>query len=409
MTALLCGLVVLSFVGYHMVFFSYCAYIFNVNKIPLIAGIICGVLNLGFWLIYILFLPINHEPLAIFLCIVTLFFETKIVFKTGLIQVLFIAVTFTINLFAKRLVLLSVMALFNHGTIVDVMSDVHLSALVSIAGFALSISTISFSKRMIPRISLDTILADNKNLAFLTAAFSILFLTLFSFQLTISTDGGKDLLYHYAVLGTIVIGAFAVFIMFAFHLAELRVSTETYKRLSKKNTEDLENLKGLEQEATKDTLTGLYTREYADNTIQKLINEQNKMFVAFIDLDGLKIVNDDYGHAHGDFYIRTVAEILGDYFSEHTVCRYGGDEMVVVGRYHAEDEVTKKLIQCYKAVLNIPKLYEKKYATSISYGVAFKHPNEAISASALVAIADTRMYELKKSNKKHRKVVAVKP
>ncbi len=405
---LLLVLLVISFIGYHLTFFSYCTYIFNVNKYPRMAGLVCGMINLTFWLVYIFHVSSNYEAISIFLYALLLIVETRIAFKASLVQMLFISVTFTINLFAKRLAVLATMAIFTHNTVVNVVNDLELSLIVATVCFAVSISTIGFARKMIPRNSLDTILSDSKNLAFLTTAYSILFGTLFAFFLTIEADGGIRLLVHYVILGFIVISAFAVFIVFAYNLAELRIQTETYKRLSLKNTEDLEKIKDLEKAAIKDTLTYLYTRDYANELIQKRINENILFFVAFVDLDGLKTVNDSHGHEEGDFYIKTVAEILQDYFKNDVACRYGGDEVVIIGKCDAEDDVTKRLIQSYKAVINIPKLFNKPYKTSISYGVAFKHANEDITATELIAIADTRMYELKRRNNKHRKVVSVK-
>ncbi len=405
---LLFTLLILSFFGYHYTFFSYCAYIFNVNKYPKIASVVCGAFNLSCWIIYIFYWSSNYEAAVLLLYALAVFVQTRIVFKATLRQMLFITVTFTINLFAKRLAVLATMALLKHTTIAYVLSDIELSAIVAIACFTISISTIGFARKMIPRNSLDTILSDNKNLAFLTIAYSILFGTLFAFCLAMEADGGNILLIHYIVLGTIVISAFAVFIIFAYNLAELRIQTETYKRLSQKNNEDLKHLEDLEKAAIKDALTYLYTRDYADELIQKMIDEDCLFFVAFIDLDGLKKVNDIHGHEEGDFYIKTVADILRDYFKDDAVCRYGGDEIVIVGRCNAEDTATRKLIQSCKVVASIPKLYNKDYKTSISYGVAFKHANEIITTSELIAIADTRMYELKKQNNKHRKAVSVK-
>ncbi len=405
---LLTILLAISFVGYHYTFFSYCGYIFNVNKYPRMASIICGGINLCFWIVYIFYFSYNYEAIAMVFYAFILLVQTKIVFKATRIQMLFIAVTFTINLFAKRLAVLATMAIFTHNTAAYVLSDLKLSLMVAIACFTLSISTIGLAGKTIPRNSLDTILSDNKNITFLTTAYSILFGTLFVFFLTIGADGGSGLLIHYIVLGFVVISAFAVFIVFAYNLAELRIQTETYKRLSLKNTEDLAQIKDLEKVAIKDAQTYLYTRDYADELIAKLISEENLFFVAFVDLDGLKVVNDTYGHEEGDFYIETVAEVLQDYFKDYVACRYGGDEIVIIGKCKTEDEVTKRLIQSYKAVINIPKLYHKNYKTSISYGVAFKHPNEVITASELITIADTRMYELKKSKNKHRKVISVK-
>ncbi len=405
---LLTILLIISFIGYHFTFFSYCTYIFNINKFPRQAAIICGAVNLSFWLVYIFYLSANYEALSLILSVLILIVETKIVFKAKLIQMLFIAVTFSINLFAKRLAVLATMALWHQNTVVYVLNDLRLSLIVSIICFTLSISTIDFARKRIPRTSLDTILSDNKNLTFLTTAYSILFGTLLAFFLCLGADGGSRLLFHYVVLGFIVISAFAIFIIFAYNLAELRIQTETYKKLSQKNSEDLEQIKDLEKAAIKDAQTFLYTRDYADEFIEKLIKQQQLFFVAFIDLDGLKVVNDFHGHEEGDFYIKTVAEILQDYFRNDIACRYGGDEIVVIGKCDTEDEIIKRLLQCCKEVANIPQLYHKSYKTSISYGVAFKHANESITAAELIAIADNRMYALKKSSNKHRKVVSIK-
>ncbi len=407
MILLLSILFVLSFIAYHITFFSYCAYIFNTNRFPKISNMLCGLINLSFWVVYISFMSPDLEPLALFLFFVLLLIETKLVFKANVIQILFTAVTFTINLFAKRLAVLALAALYYGDIITHVMGDIHIRLLVSIICFTASVLTIRLARKSIPRNSLDTILSDNKNLAFLTTAYSLLFLVLFSFLLTIGIEESNDLLVHYVVLGGVTIAAFAVFIIFAYNLAELRVQTETFEKLSKKNTVDLEHIKNLEQVAIKDALTYLYTREYADELLQNMIKENRHFFVAFVDIDDLKAVNDEHGHEEGDFYIKSVSEILQEYFKEDSVCRYGGDEMVIIGLYVDETEVTKKLIQILKSVSDIPKQFNKPYTTSISYGIAFKHPSEEIEASELIGIADSRMYELKKSNKKHRKVVSV--
>ncbi len=402
-------LFILSFVGYYFSFFSYSSYIFNVNKFPVLACVVCGVINLVFWYLYVFYVSVEHEPLFMLLYAAVLLIETKIVFKKELIPSLFISVTFCINLFAKRMIALSVVALFNDGLVVDTITDHTIASIVAIICFTLSISTINLARKMISRSALDTILADTKNLSFLTAAFSVLFVIIFAFQQSMRVDtGGNELLYHYIILGLFVINAFAVFILFAYSSAELRISTETFRLLKKKNTEDIQQLEKIQKDALTDVLTGLYSRDYADERINAQIADSSLFFVAFVDLDGLKIVNDNYGHEEGDFYIVTVADILKEFFSENTICRYGGDEIVVIGNYKKEDEVTKRLIQCYKSVTKIPKIYKKKYTTSISYGVAFHHPKEHLTASQLIAIADSRMYELKKSNKRHRKVVDLK-
>ncbi len=399
----------LSFMGYHFVYFSYCSYIFNSNKFPLNKGIVCGIINFIFWYVYVFHIDIVYEPLIFVLYAIILALETKFVFKVKLVHMLFISVTFCINLFAKRMVFLAIGALMEGGIKTETMVTVDNTAIVASISFLVSISTINSARSLVPRNSLDTILSDSKNISFLTAAFSLLYVMLFVNLMTICIETGDNaLLYLYIILGSFSIFAFAVFIIFAHSLAELRISTDTYEKISKKNSEEKEVLKELEKEAITDDLTSLYTRDYVNITIDKLIAENKEVFIAFIDLDNLKVVNDSYGHDEGDFYIITVAKLINEYFREDVICRYGGDEIIVVGQYLNEQDITLKLIKCYAAVNAIPKMYKKEYQTSISYGVAYKQTYENISADELIAIADARMYELKKNKNKHRKVISPK-
>ncbi len=409
MNILLLLVLVISFISYYATLVSYISYIFNANKFPVKNFVLSTIVYFLIWYMYIFHMPISHEPLAIFAYIALLGIQVKLIFKTNLIQTVFIAITFGVNLFAKRLAFLALIALYYNDTIFDSVINTQLTAIVAIGSFLVSISTISFSRKMISRNSLDTILADNKNLAFLTTAFSILLCILFVFSLSMGINTHNNMLtYHILFLGVFVIVAFAGFIIFAHSLAELRISTETYMRITEKNKEDIMHLEKIEEEAITDSLTGLYTRDYAIKTIDKYVADKSVFFVAFLDLDGLKNVNDDYGHEEGDFYIVTVCNIIQNFFSEHTICRYGGDEILVTGLYSKENDITRKLIKCYNEVSAIPKLYKKNYTTSLSYGVAFGHSHEKITTKEIISIADTRMYELKKANKKHRKVVSVK-
>ncbi len=398
-------LLALSFVAYHYTFFSYSSYIFNTNKFSIVACAVCGAINFVAWCFYIVYLGMDYEAYMLVFYVILLCIETKIVFKLRFVHMLFISVTFGINLFAKRIIFIGLLEILSRYSFVPTLSTMEITTIISILTFSASISTINLARKSIPRFSVDTILADSKNISFITAAFSLLFVTLFTFSLTVNVDiGSNDLLYHYMILGTFIIASFAAFIAFAHKLAELRISTETYKRLSRENSEYIQVLKELEKDAITDDLTGLFTRDYADTTIEKFVNERRSFFIAFIDLDGLKIVNDKYGHEEGDFYITTVANTIKSYFNRDIVCRYGGDEIVVIGDYRKEDDVTLALIHCYNSVTNIASTYKKSYQTSISYGVAFNHSYELISATELVSIADSRMYKLKKSKNKHRKV-----
>lgn len=97
----------------------------------------------------------------------------------------------------------------------------------------------------------------------------------------------------------------------------------------------------LEQVSAKDQLSGLYNRraliEYIDEQTRKIrrynvlgsVSEQ--MVFAFVDLDNFKFYNDTFGHKAGDFLIKAFAALLQEKFRKSDfVCRYGGDEFLIV-------------------------------------------------------------------------------
>jgi GGDEF domain-containing protein len=97
--------------------------------------------------------------------------------------------------------------------------------------------------------------------------------------------------------------------------------------------------RALERSATRDALTGLYNRrgvhEHAQLALLRAERSGRPLALMFLDLDGLKVINDRLGHAAGDAALRRLAELLRATFrASDVVGRLGGDEFVVVGRRH---------------------------------------------------------------------------
>ena len=84
------------------------------------------------------------------------------------------------------------------------------------------------------------------------------------------------------------------------------------------------------QQANLDKLTGLYNRRFFDERLNRLLLDQHPFCLAMIDLDGFKRVNDTYGHQTGVVVLKRVSS-LGARLGDHGwVCRYGGEELVVL-------------------------------------------------------------------------------
>ncbi len=160
--------------------------------------------------------------------------------------------------------------------------------------------------------------------------------------------------------------------------------------------------------ALKDDLTGFYNRR----GFQVLAERQLKlgrrfgrgMLLFFIDVDGLKQINDSFGHAAGDQALKRTAEILKNTFRDSDIiARLGGDEFAVLAieaSGHSETAIQARL----RRYLRAANAGEAGRNVSVSVGVArFDHRNVA-SIAELMAHADHAMYQQKRSRMNSRPI-----
>jgi diguanylate cyclase (GGDEF)-like protein len=157
-----------------------------------------------------------------------------------------------------------------------------------------------------------------------------------------------------------------------------------------------------------DELTGIVNRRTALVVLEKQFGlcqrHAGVLAVAFIDLDGLKAVNDSLGHAAGDEYIKTACALLTKALrSTDTVGRLGGDEfLAVLPDCDLEGAAAiKRRAQSMVEAHNLSG--QLRYSVSLSIGLAVSGELAAaglpLTPSALVELADLRMYA-EKSNRK---------
>jgi diguanylate cyclase (GGDEF)-like protein/PAS domain S-box-containing protein len=149
-----------------------------------------------------------------------------------------------------------------------------------------------------------------------------------------------------------------------------------------------------------DELTGLYNRRgFLAVTEQHVaaIRRDNKIpIVLYADLDGLKVINDSYGHHEGDRALFTAAQILKETFrSSDILARLGGDEFVALAAIE-EDEGAESLTDRLREQFDANNaLRARPYNLSVSVGVA-NFENDLYSIEDLMAQADRAMYEEKR-------------
>ena len=151
-----------------------------------------------------------------------------------------------------------------------------------------------------------------------------------------------------------------------------------------------------------DSLTGLYNRGGFAKAYKHLIQEHGDLVtVVLADLDGLKFINDCYGHGEGDIAIATVAAALRHACPPQALCvRFGGDEMLaVIAGDCDEAEIRDRLTEFINARNSE---YGKPYEISASVGIyASQNPGE-LDFEELIKTSDKLMYEEKQLKKKLR-------
>ncbi len=109
-------------------------------------------------------------------------------------------------------------------------------------------------------------------------------------------------------------------------------------------------LKKLEIMSSIDSLTGIKNRNMMNNRVDQIVSGKlpTPDAVFFIDLNGLKRVNDEQGHNAGDKMLRTAAKILQDVLHDGEVFRAGGDEFMAMVPKISEAELQKRIEQVHK-------------------------------------------------------------
>ncbi len=157
----------------------------------------------------------------------------------------------------------------------------------------------------------------------------------------------------------------------------------------------------LSESVITDDLTGLLNRRGFFTLANKQceIASRNNLNLSFlyIDLDGMKAINDTYGHKTGDEALVDVANILTDSFrTSEVISRIGGDEFTVMVTEKTEthlEALTKRLNENLK---KYNAKSEKKYKLSLSLGLTRYNHEKPCSVAELITIADSLMYEDKK-------------
>ena len=169
-------------------------------------------------------------------------------------------------------------------------------------------------------------------------------------------------------------------------------------------TRELADLKVREAQAQRladrDGLTGLYNRrrmfELLESVIAEAAQQRQCVGLLFIDLNGFKAINDEYGHAAGDKILTTVALRIGARVrTGDIVCRYGGDEFVVLLPSVPDAGAVSRVADNIRERVALPYWIQGSEQHLTAAIGASLYPRDGQSADALLQQADQAMYNLK--------------
>jgi len=158
----------------------------------------------------------------------------------------------------------------------------------------------------------------------------------------------------------------------------------------------------LRRMGTADSLTRLMNRRGFLPTAEHHLELAKRTYMPtalmFLDLDGLKHVNDTLGHAAGDGMITEAAYVMRQTFrASDVIARMGGDEFCVLFATESEATADAAAARLQEAVLQANAQDGRPFELSFSTGVAMFDPEQPCSLDQLMATADERMYVNKRA------------
>jgi diguanylate cyclase (GGDEF)-like protein len=154
----------------------------------------------------------------------------------------------------------------------------------------------------------------------------------------------------------------------------------------------------------RDELTGLYNFRgfnlFAEQAFRLARRAKVPFGVLFVDMDNLKIINDELGHSAGSISLVETAKLLSATFRETDVIgRLGGDEFVVAGQFDSE-EIALAIDRLRSGAAAKTKLAGNRFFLSLSMGYAASDHTTEETLKSIVSRADKAMYKEKRAKKR---------
>lgn len=193
----------------------------------------------------------------------------------------------------------------------------------------------------------------------------------------------------------LIFSSFVMFFSMVFYTTIFIYATEhTMVNLEKEN-------KQLSADAHEDALTSTLNRRGFTPVITKLMEggETNHFCIAFFDIDNFKRINDTYGHDCGDEVLRHVSTVARKEMSGCEICRWGGEEFIILMKDYDMAVAKQKMEYLRKCVETTPTVFfNNRIPATITIGLE-EYKNDYHEPDELIKVADERMYYGKQHGK----------
>ncbi|MBQ7775381.1 MAG: diguanylate cyclase, partial [Lachnospiraceae bacterium] len=169
-------------------------------------------------------------------------------------------------------------------------------------------------------------------------------------------------------------------------------------------TEDIKKRKRIEAERDIDVLTGLYNRRGLENRLAGLFAGTKDLgygALVMIDADGLKGINDKYGHENGDIYLQKIANIIKGFgIKDSVAARLGGDEFVLfLYSYNSNAELLRSIESLHYIQDNSTVYLAEGTTVPLRFSFGYTVIDKRVDYLEMLKEADEKMYESKRLRK----------
>lgn len=197
------------------------------------------------------------------------------------------------------------------------------------------------------------------------------------------------------LMGSCILLLFQVllFMVYTLRIIEKAHYEAEYYRLQEERSNEIKKEMELQKLAYNDSLTGTFTRRYAMEMLDSFQKDHRCVTVAYIDVNGLKKVNDTLGHPVGDDYLVAIANYLNEGLHKNDVlARIGGDEFLIVSSGRRKQYLEGQLNQIN---IRLSSIKIDGFTPSFSFGVAETKEDSAFNIEELIKESDSLMYSYK--------------